>query len=249
MRSHAKGGMANETMILVALDNHYFKDLSEKWKRHMRRMFPAIQNDDKITAMTYPHRDAKPDLMIMVGPRRVFLSIKSGHSPQVHHEPIYTFFDFLKRYEVPSRILNLLRFYHYGAAYMIGENTKKIYSRDEIVEKYPNIIKEINHYFASREELVSEIVYRSVIKGRLDRDLIDFFYYGNAARGYLLSVSEILKLITCSKCELTQTVSFKQLTYVAASRHFGDPLQKQVKIHWPILCKWFFDEGFMKQYG
>ena len=249
MRAEAKGGIANETMIRVVLDNHRYKELSEKWKRHMKRMFPEIGDNDLIKTMTYPHRDAKPDLIIIVNSRKVYLSIKSGHSPVVHHEPIYTFFDFLKQYEVPDRILNLLRFYHYGAAYMIGENSNKIYTREEIVSKYPQVIKEINDYFASREELISQIVYRTVIKGRLDRDLIDYFYYGNAARGYLLSVSEILKLITRSKCILNQTVSFRHLTYVSGSRHVGEPLQKQVKIHWPVLCKWFFDTAFMMRFG
>jgi len=249
MRSNCKDGLINETMIRTALDKHYFKELSEKWKKHMKRMFPNIVDDDKIIAMTYPLRDAKPDLIIVVNSRRVYLSVKSGHSPQVHQEPIYTFFDFLKSFDVPDRILKIMKFYHYGAAYMIKEESDRIYTREEIIEKFPNLIKEVNNYFSKRPELVSEIAYRTIIKGRLNRDLVDYFYYGNVTKGFLLSVSDILRLITKSKDWLSQTLCFKQLTYIAASRHLGDPLQKQVKINWPILCKWYYDFDFMAQYG
>ena len=48
MRSQSKSGSVNESMILLALNNHRFKDLSDKWKRHMKRMFKDIKDDDLI---------------------------------------------------------------------------------------------------------------------------------------------------------------------------------------------------------
>ena len=48
MRFHAKDGSMNESMILIALNNHHFKDLSDKWKRHISRMFKEIKDDDLI---------------------------------------------------------------------------------------------------------------------------------------------------------------------------------------------------------
>lgn len=249
MRKDHVTGMTNETMIRVTLDNHYFKDLSDKWKRHMRQMFPHIQDNDKIIAMTYPLRDAKPDLLIMVNYKKVYLSIKSGHSPQVHHEPIYTFYPFLEKLGVSKRILAIMKFYHYGASYMVGKKDNIIYSRDEILEKYPKLIEEVNEYFAANPEIVREIAYRAILKGRLDREQADFFYYGSAAKGFLLSTSDILKLVTDYPFKLTKTVSLLQLTYGPGSREVGNPAQKMVKLYFPVLCKLYFDNGFMIRYG
>ena len=247
MRSFSKDGSTNETMILNALNNHHYKDLSENWKRHMKRMFKDIQDDDYIKVNYYEYKDAKPDLVIMVNSRKVLLSIKSGHAPTMHQEHIKTFFEFLRGLDVPERIIKIIAFYHYG--YALGKRVSDhVLTRDEIVEKYPNLIKEVNDYFDSHEELIRELSYRAIIRGRLKRDLIDYFYYGNSAKGYLLSITDILKL-TNKANNTYQTLCFKQFTYVPCARKQGDPRHHFIKINWPILCKYFYDASFMKRYG
>ena len=248
MRSLSKDGSANETMILKTLDNRRFKDLSEKWQRHMKRMFKDIKDDDLIYVNYYEFKDAKPDLEIIVNKRRIFLSIKSGHAPAMHYENTHTFMPFLRSLGVPERIIKIIYFYHYG--YVLGgKEYKKAYTRDEILEHFPNLIKEVNEYFASHDEIITEIIYRSIIRGRLKRDLVDYFYYGNAARGYLLSLSDIMRLIIEIPNDLTKTLCFKQLTYVAVSRDKDNPRRHDMKVHWPALCRYFYDENFMKRYG
>ena len=96
MRSNSKDGAINETIILTAINRHHYKDLDSNWKKHIKRMFKEIQDDDFILARYYEYKDAKPDLEIIVNNRKIFLSIKSGHSPTMHDEPIKTFFDFLR---------------------------------------------------------------------------------------------------------------------------------------------------------
>ncbi len=112
MRSNAKSGSVNESMILIALNNHYFKNLSDKWKRHVKRMFKDIKDGDLIKVNYYSIKNAKPDLEIIVNNRKILLSVKSGHAPTMHQEPIKTFFDFLRGLEVPKRIIDTIAFYH-----------------------------------------------------------------------------------------------------------------------------------------
>lgn len=246
MRSNAKSGSVNESMILIALNNHYFKNLSDKWKRHVKRMFKDIKDDDLIKVNYYSIKNAKPDLEIIVNNRKILLSVKSGHAPTMHQEPIKTFFDFLRGLEVPENIIDIIAFYHYG--YFLNQHGK-VLTREEIVERYPNKIKEVNDYFNNHEDIMREIIYRSIIRGRVKGDLIDYFYYGNSAKGFLLSLSDIFKLIINEDNNYYKTLTFKQLTYVSCARDLNNPKRHNVKINWPVLCRYFYDETFMKKFG
>lgn len=248
MRNNSKDGSVNETMILNALDKHYFKDLDPKWKKHMKRMFKNISDDDYIIVNYFKDKDAKPDLEIIVRNKKVLLSIKSGHAPTMHYEPIKTFFDFLREFGVPERIIKIIAFYHYGYSLKKG-STYKVLSRDEILERYPEAIKEVNDYFIKHQEIVRELVYRSIIKGRLKRDLIDYFYYGNSAKGFLLSTGDIFRIIASNHNDGCNSIHFNQLTYVSCARNPDNQNKHHIKISWPVLCKYFYDKEFMERYG
>ena len=248
MRSHSKDGSMNETMIRLALNNHHFKDLSDKWKRHIGRMFKDIKEDDLITVNYYEFGDAKPDLEIIVNKRKVLLSIKSGHSPCMHYEPVYTFYNFLRDLKVPERIIKIIAFYHYGYS-LKKELRERHLTREEIVKEFPDQIKEVNNYFSNNEDLMREIIYRTIIRGRLKRDVIDYFYYGNSSRGFLLSPTDIFNLIIKESKVFYETLSFKSLTYVSCARNPENTKRHHIKIYWPILCRWYYDEEFMKKYG
>ena len=248
MRSNSKDGTFNETMILVALDKHHYKDLDANWKKHIKRMFKNITDDDYIIANYYQYKDAKPDLEIIVNNRRILLSIKSGHSPSMHYEPIQTFFDFLRTQNVPERLIKIISFYHYGYSSKAKE-PNHILTRDEIISNYLDQIKEVNNYFSNRQDILREMIYRFIIRGRLKRDLIDYLYYGNSSKGFLLSTSDIIKLITKDPNSGCNSICFNQLTYVSCARNKDNPRKHHVKINWPILCKWFYDIDFMSKYG
>lgn len=248
MRSNSKDGMLNETMIVTAINRHHFKDLDPKWKRHIKRMFKNIEDDDYIIAHYHEHKDAKPDIEISVDKKKILLSIKSGHAPTMHYEPIKTFFDFLRELNVPDRIIYIISFYHYG--YSLKKRVSDhILTRDEIIKKYPKEIKEVNDYFKSHPEIVREIIYRSIIRGRLKGDLIDYFYYGNSSKGFLLSTSDIITIIMNDPNDGCESIHFYQLTYISCARKEDNERKHHLKINWPILCKWFYDEKFMKRYG
>lgn len=248
MRANSKDGAFNETMILTAINHHHFKDLDPKWKRHLKRMFKHIEEDDYIIAHYYEYKDAKPDLEISVNNRKILLSIKSGHAPTMHFEPLKTFFDFLRGLDVPERIIRIICFYHYG--YSIKKRVSDhILSRDEIIKRFPSEIKEANEYFKPHPEIVREIIYRSIIRGRLKRDLIDYFYYGNSSKGFLLSTSDIIELIMKNPNDSCDSIHFYQLTYISCARKEDSLRRHYLRINWPILCKWFYDEKFMKKYG
>lgn len=248
MRSHAKDGAYNETAILNSLNKHYYKDLSSNWKRHMKRMFKNIEDNDYIVAKYHEDKLAKPDIEITVNNRTIFLSIKSGNHPQMHNEPVKTFFDFLRSYDVPERIIKIIAFYHYGYSLKKGV-TEKPLSREEIINKYSEYIKEVNTYFYEHQEIVNEIIYRSVIRGRLNGDLIDYFYYGNSAKGLLFSTHNIIELIMNDKNRECESICFNALVYGPCERKVTGTKHHSLKISWPILCHYFYDEYYIKRFG
>ena len=135
MRQYSKDGSANETMILTAIDDHHFSELDNHWKKHIKRMFKDIRDEDIIKVNYYEHKDAKPDLELIVNNKKVLLSVKSGHAPTMHYEPVKTFYDFLRHLGVNERIIKIISFYHYGYSLKKGVTPKQL-SRDEIIKKY-----------------------------------------------------------------------------------------------------------------
>ena len=189
----------------------------------------------------------KPDIEITCKNRKVLLSIKSGHAPEVHSEHTYSFYDFLRGLDVPERIIKIISFYHFGCTFK--RRDEKSYTREQIINKYSRYIKEVNDYFNNHDEIVREIIYRCIIRGRTKRDVIDYFYYGNSAKGFLLSYSDIYKLISSDIREFNETIHFKSLTYGAGSRKLDSDRRYVLKIRWPKLCIWYYDTGFMHRYG
>ena len=248
MRSHAKDGAYNETSILNMLNNHHFKDLSTNWKRHMKRMFKNIQDDDYIISNYHKDKQGKPDIEIIVNNRKINLSIKSGSHPAVHNEPIKTFFDFLRTYDVPERIIKIISFYHYGYSLKKGVYTPPL-TREEIISKYSQYIQEVNNYFREHQEIVNEIIYRAVIRGRLEGELIDYFYYGNSAKGLLFSTRDVINLIMNDKNKGCESICFNSLIYGPGERKSNGPKHHKIKLSWPILAHYYYDDGFMKKYG
>lgn len=247
MKSQNNDGINNETMILLALNNRHYKDLSTKWKRHIKRMFKHIEDGDLVKAYYYEHKDAKPDLVISVNDKKIFLSIKSGRSSTMHSESINTFFDFLSGLNVPSDVKEYIYLYHYGYFYY-GDKSKPL-TRDELIKEFPEIIYSVNSYFSNNNDILQEIIYRAIIRGRFKYDLVDYLYYGNVAKGYLLSVTDIIKLILNTPNWMCQSICFNTLVYVSNARNIDNERRHSFKINWPILSKWFYDDEFLKRYG
>jgi hypothetical protein len=243
-------GKANEFDILSLLNNHCFDSLNPKWRSHLRRMFPQIQETDLVKAYSYHDSYAKPDIVIMVGEKRIFLSIKSGHNPSCHQESFYSFMEFLRKSQVPERYLRTISFYHFGKSRKLSNNGKS-FTKEDIVSKYGHYLTETNQYLETRKDLTEKVIYRAVIRGvRSNVDEIDYFYYGNVNNGFLLSRQDIYELITN---DLTGTKNgaprFGSLVYQPNGRKENGKDQAYVRIKWPILCTKYYDKKFMEKYS
>ena len=241
-------GSINKESIIKTLDQHYFKDLDKKWKYHLQTMFGDIKDNDLIRVRYYDNRHAKPDIVISACNRSVNVTIKTGHAPSIHNESITTFITFLKNINIPDNIISIIKFYHYGVSSSVHTNGT-IYNREEILDKYPHLINEASNYFSTHKEKVKKIIYRSIIRGKTHSEPIDYFYYGNVYKGFLLSKYDILDFITSDNNSTCKSLHFCQLVYQPCSRDISKKGRHSMKISWPILCLKFYDEKFNKRYG
>lgn len=243
-------GKANELDIIGLLDGHRFESLNMKWKSLLRRMFPHIQENDLIRARFYNDPYAKPDIVIIVKSKRIFLSIKSGHNPSCHQEAFVSFIEFLRKSQVPERYLRTITFYHFGKSRKLT-NGGKSFTKEEIVAKFGNYLSEVNKYLETRKDLIEKVIYRAVIRGvRSNVDEIDYFYYGNVNNGFMLSRQDIYEFITNDSTGIKNGAPrFGSLVYQPNGRKENGKEQTYVRIKWPVLCMKYYDKDFLEKYS
>lgn len=243
-------GKANEEDIIYTLNRHRYESLNNKWKSHLKRMFPDIQPSDFLHAYNYKDPYAKPDIVIVAKSKRIYLSIKSGHNPSCHQESFVSFMDFLRKSKVPEKYLHIIYFFHFGRTNKLSNNGKS-FSKQEIISNYGAYLFQLNKYLETRKDLIEKIVYRAVIRGiRSNVDEIDYFYYGNINNGFLLSRQDIFDFIMNDNTgQMYGAPRFGSLVYQPNGRNANKKDQIYVRIKWPVLCTKYYDKEFLSKYS
>lgn len=239
-------GEKNEYDIIYLLNNKKYASLSEKWKNHLKIIFPFIEEDDIIYAYKSRDKLCKTDIIIKCRHTTANISIKTGHNPSMHQEFYFSFFSFLKSLNIPISIIKIISFYHFGMSNKVSNNGKP-YSKDEILEKYSKEIQIANEYL-QKKEIVEAIIYRTIIKGSKEEYApIDYLYYGNTKQGVLLSVEDIYKLILKENKDAKGPIHFKGLLYQPAGRALNRVDRNYCRIKWPILTIMFYNPNILKE--
>ena len=244
-----KNGKDNEIAIIQSLSGLTYQELSEKWKKHVKKMFPEIKEQDKITAYFYRDAFAKPDIVVTVNDRSVYISIKSGKNPSCHHENFSDFSYFLIKQGVPDRIIRILSFYQFGRSDKLSNNGVA-FTKEEIQTKFKPYVLEASEYFLKHPQIVRKIIHRSLIRGtRYYGDEVDFFYYGNSERGFILSREEVYNEILKDEFIDSKTLHFYALVFQPDGRKEDRPNHLFIRIKWPVLSLRFYDEEFLQKYS
>ena len=242
-------GKQNEIDILTELTGKKFEDLEPKWKGHIKKMFPEIKDTDMVHAYFYKDKFAKPDVVITVNNRSVLVSVKSGKNPSFHFESYNDFNSYLQRLGVKERILKIIRFYLFGKTEKLSNNGEP-FTKMEIQTKFEQYIKEANDYFINNPAIVKKIIHHTLIRGsRYQEEPIDFFYYGKADRGFLLSPNEIDRVILEDANYDYRGIHFFALVLQPDGRKSDEYNKLYVRIKWPIISRRLFDDAFIEKYS
>lgn len=227
-------GLNNESKIIEYLNNRKISELNEKWKEHIKKMFPDITETDVIYAKHYPDNCSKPDLIVGVNGEEKFISVKTGKCPSVHQESYFAFRRFLERLHVSYRTLEIIRFFHFGDSKKLGTGDHPL-TGDELRERFSPYFLEASKEL-DNERIIKAVVNRAVIRGTgSTRRTIDFLYYGDLENGKLLSKQEIYEIVLGNREHGKTAIHFGGLIYMPSSRKVGRRERNYVRIKWSIL--------------
>lgn len=239
MLSNRKYGLKNETDIITYLDGKRYDELDEKWKKHIKRMFSFVEDDDVVHAKHYEDSRGKPDAVISVRHTNQYVSIKTGRNSSMHQEKFVTFKNFLKSKGVSDRTLRIIYLYHYGETDKINNNGRP-FTKEELEEKFSEYFLEASKEL-DKVEIIESVIRRCIIKGGTQkRYAITYLYYGTLETGYLLSVEDIYRIILNYREHGKCSIHFGSLNYQPQQRDRRDDDYNDVRIKWPLLALLFY---------
>lgn len=235
---------------------HYFEgkkfnELSEKWQKHLKRLFPQIQGDTVIHCSKHENYFAKGDIDLRIKGDKKIISLKNGRNACMHKERFTWLYQSLKDLGISRDTLNTLTFYHFGESKVYGYRDSPL-SKEEIVEKYSSQIMKANKEL-NQEKVIDFIINRAIILGRQEnRQKMDYLYYGNLEKGILISIDQINTLVKSRKELSSSWLHFGQLVYQPGARKRDTTDYLDSTIRWPVLSKLFFindDEDRVEDYN
>ncbi|MCQ2776637.1 MAG: hypothetical protein MJ217_02860 [Bacilli bacterium] len=234
-------GLQNEEDIVNYLDGKRLVQLNEKWKKHIMKMFPFVNDTDVIYSRKFPDRKAKPDIIVKVRHTCVYVSIKSGKNPSIHQEGFYTFSKFLSKLNVDEKTLRTIEFYHFGETKKLNNNGVP-FTREELQSQFGSYILKANEKLDNKR-VIEAVVNRTVIRGvDKHRTGADFLYYGSVDKGFLLSKEEIYSAVLSYAEHKNRPIHFGALNYQPSGRKRTTLDYRFVRIKWPLLCVMFYEK-------
>lgn len=239
--NNALVGLKNEESIVNYLNKKKFINLSEKWQKHIKVMFPFIEDEDVLYVRKFPNHQAKPDIIIKVRHTNVYVSIKSGRNPSVHMESYFTFIRFLRSLKISDRTLKIITFYHFGKTDKLSNNGKP-FAKEELQENFSQYFLEANRELDNRK-IIEKVVNRTILVGAdSSRTAADYLYYGSTDKGVLLSKEEIYEEVLRERTHENRPIHFGALNYQPSGRSRNSDDFRYARIKWPLLAKMFYEK-------
>lgn len=221
------------------LNNKAFNELSEKWKKHIKRMFPDVKDDTMIYCSKHENYFAKGDIDIRIKGSKKIVSLKNGRNACMHRERFKWIYKTLKDAGVSFNTLNVITLYQFGESKIFGHQDQPL-TKEEIVDKYGHLIQKANEEL-NDDQILDLIINRAIIQGGQEyRQKIDYLYYGNLEKGILVSVEQIYASIKSRKSISSSWIQFGQLVFQPGARNRRTNDYLETTIRWPVLSKLFY---------
>ena len=191
-------GYQNEYDFVCYLNHKKIKELDPLTREFIDSIFYKIHEEDEIKAWRN-HFLQKADILIKIQNVVKGVSIKMGARNSVHVEQISSFISFLKKQEIPSRIIQNYLLYHFGDGSCNNSGTFRK-DGEEIKKEYQFEIQEMNRYFNQKKVLMAAID-RFVLKGNNSEYPIDAIIYGTPENFLWLTKLQIIDRLLKNKNE------------------------------------------------
>lgn len=186
----SNNGILNELQIAGSIDGKKLCDINLNLQTMIRMIFPAATANDVIESKQYDDV-YKPDIYIKWHDQVRNISVKMGHSNEVHSEEIFSFIEFLRSKGVSQETLDTILLNHFGDGTTDGTGSKRINTM-EITFTYKDRIKKANDELNNNRDVIMAVFERVMIQG-VDPEArkVDFFYFGTPDYGNVACYHQI----------------------------------------------------------
>lgn len=109
-----KNGYKNEYDFCDMLNNKFINELDVIFVKMLEKIFDSSIDRKSLITCKKSFKTDKVDIIIKVGDKIRYVSIKSGKNNSVHTEHINWFVDFLRKNGVTEEIIKIYKDYHYA---------------------------------------------------------------------------------------------------------------------------------------
>ncbi|MDY6276599.1 MAG: hypothetical protein SPL75_03900 [Bacilli bacterium] len=194
----SNNGHLNELLISEAINGKKLAEINLNLQSMLKTIFPSISANDVISSKVIDDYN-KPDIVVSFGERSRYISIKSGHSNEVHSEYIDSLMDYLRLKRISEETIETLRLFQYGDGTTDGSGTTRMNTM-ELNYHLQKRIKKANEELNKSYDFIYDFVVRTMIQGRNEEaPAVDYFYIGTQDYGSLCCIHQ-LKTYVYKKC-------------------------------------------------
>ena len=239
--SMGKEGFENEKLLIKALDNKKFNELTENLKNMINTVTNNQINENDFIQVIQIAGTNKTDMSVMINHNKYNISVKMGKNNSVHQEPLEEFISFLEsEFNIDDNLKNDIRFFIWGDGTLDG--TGEITSRmniSQLKQKYPEKLNNIKLFFHFHK---TELITRFLMNGSNSDIPAEFIYHGTAEEGTIVKLTDAINWLSDDKHEKTRAnVPVGGLSFQAWNRNIKNNKPERyrgvVQIKWTSLNK------------
>lgn len=190
-----KEGLEIEKRMIDALDGKKYGCLSPNLQKAVSGCLGFEPGNCAAIAAEAAAGGGKPDIVVSICGKKLYVSIKSGHGNSVHQEPVEDMARYLKKLGASSAILRALRIFIWGDGTENGTAPQEArMSAKEVVSKYPGEMNLLREFLESHK---GELITRFIQTGEHGDANAGFIYYGTPENGFCASVDRVIEFL-CS---------------------------------------------------
>jgi hypothetical protein len=213
-------GALNEERMILAINDKKFEELNPNLQTFIMQLFPELDKSKRLSCC-HAEEYTKPDIVISQGPKRRYVSLKTGTSDTMHNEKIEPFIDFLKENGFDDYTIESFLLYHYGDGTTDGSGETRLGVFD-VRKKYDERIRALNDAFNRSKDFIKKFADRVMFQGVNPLAMpADVIYHGNEEFGLYMS-----------KYQFMRHVERKTWSYMEFSVHVG-PFVIRPKARYP----------------
>lgn len=183
-------GFVNENEFIEYFNGKSFVELNENFKDFV--LF--ITDDDTLNEKFLCKKGKggqKPDVILTVGNKKYFISLKVGSGNSVHQEMFSEFLLFLDSIGFSKKGLDFLKEFHYADG-TLNDTGRERLSSVEFCKKFPEKVYLLNKEL-NKKEFKQSILNRVLFQGKSESyDKAEFIYHGTIEKGYWAKSTEII---------------------------------------------------------